>query len=134
MLKQTFLIIILLIQSSLLYAIPETKIVLHFNDLFKLQHLEKSVKNIRKELGENIEIKVVVNGKAVQLMLKNDLISTQIVNHILANNADIGLCHNALKNNHVKKNMLIKGLRVLPQDGNVTLIKLQKAGYIYIKI
>ena len=85
-------------------------------------------------MGDNVKIKVVINGKAVQLMLKNDLASVEIVNDILQNNVDIGLCHNAIRNNHIDKKLLIAGLRILPQDGNVSVINLQKEGYIYIKM
>ncbi len=134
MLKKLLLIGCLLLHSALIYAEEQTKVVLHLNDMFKLTHLQNSVKNIRKELGSKAKIRVVINGKAVQLMLKNDLRSTKIVNDILAHHADIGLCHNAIRKNHVNKKMLIKGLKILPKDGNVTIINLQKAGYLYIKI
>jgi len=104
------------------------------NDTFKLEHLKKSVINIRNELGNRAIIKIVINGKAVQLMLKDNKVSSDIVTILLKNKADIGLCHNAIKNNNIKKSLLIAGVRVLPEDGNVTIINLQKEGYVYIKI
>ncbi len=134
MLKYVSFSLFLLFQSYIIHAEEPIKIVLHINDTFKLTHLNNSVKNLRKELGENAKIKVVINGKAVQSMLKNNKPSTKIINSILQNNVDIGLCHNAVRNHHVNKNMLIKGLKVLPKDGNVSIINLQKQGYIYIKM
>ena len=134
MLKYISLILFLFFQSYVICAEEQTKIVLHINDTFKLTHLKYSVKNIRSELGKDVEIKIVINGKAVQLMLKNNGPSTEIVNNILQNNVDIGLCHNAVRNNRVNKEMLIEGLNILPKDGNVTIIDLQKKGYVYIKI
>ena len=134
MLKYILFILLLVFQTQAMSTEEQAKIVLHINDTFKLIHLEASVKNIRKELGEDVDIKVIVNGKAVQLMLKNNKASTKIIHNILQHHVDIGLCHNAVRNNRVDIKMLIKGLRVLPKDGNVTLFNLQKAGYIYIKM
>ncbi len=134
MLKVISLFLFFIFQSCSVYAKDTTKIVLHLNDTFKLSHLNNSVENIRSELGENVDIKIVVNGKAVQLMLINNETSTKIITNILKNNADIGLCHNAIRNNNINKKSLIKGLTVLPKDGNVTIINLQKDGYIYIKM
>ncbi|MFV1984075.1 MAG: hypothetical protein ACC657_11095 [Thiohalomonadales bacterium] len=134
MLKYISLFLLLFFQSYIIYADENIKIVLHLNDTFKLNHLKNSVKNIRTELGKNVKIKIVINGKAVQLMLRDNNTSVGIVKNILQNNVDIGLCHNALRNNNVNKKMLINGVNVLSQDGNVTIYKLQKMGYIYIKM
>lgn len=134
MLKYILLVSFFIFQPHAVYAEEPTKILLHINDTFKLGHLNKSVKNLRNELGQEVEIRIVVNGKAVQVLLKDNLPSADIINNILHNKADIGLCHNALRNNNVTKDMLIEGLRVLPEDGNVTIIGLQKTGYIYIKM
>lgn len=134
MFKHMPLALLLFLQSFIVYADEQAKVVLHMNDTYKLAHLKNTVKNLRNEMGGDVEIKVIINGKAIQLMLKNDKGSTEVVNQILNNNVEIGLCHNAVRNNKVNKNMLIEGLKILPQDGNVTIINLQKKGYIYIKM
>ncbi|VAW67035.1 hypothetical protein MNBD_GAMMA09-2696 [hydrothermal vent metagenome] len=134
MLKTILLFLLFFFQSYSISADEATKIVLHLNDMFKLSHLNNSVRNIRSELGENVKIKIVVNGKAVQLMLADNKASTEIINNILQYNVDVGLCHNAIRNNNINEKQIIKGLDVLPKDGNVTIINLQKKGYIYIKI
>jgi len=128
------LLVLLFVYSCVSLADEETKVVLHINDSFKLTHLQNSVKNIRAELGGDVKIKIIINGKVVQGLLKNNEVNTKIVNFILKKNVDIGLCHNALRNNSVSSEMLIEGLDVLPTDGNVTIIKLQQQGYIYIKL
>ena len=104
------------------------------NDGFKLGHMEKSVKNIRKEMGNDVEIQVVINGNAVTRLLRSNKSSTRIVQEVLKLNAPIGLCHNAVNNNQVKKEMLIEGLEVLKTDGNVAVLNYQKQGYYYIKL
>lgn len=132
--KTSALAFVLLLMSSVAMAADATKIVLHINDGFKFGHLENSVKNIREELGKDIVLKVVVNGKAVTRLLKNNKESRKVVESVLSHNVDIGLCHNAVSNNRVNKDMLIDGLEILPTDGNVTVIKYQQQGYIYLKL
>ncbi len=110
------------------------RVVLHINDGFKLGHLRNSVKNIKNELGRDADIKVVVNGKAVKRLLRSNIESTKIIQSILEKKVPVGICHNALANNKIKKEMLIDGVEVLPTDGNVTVIKYQQQGYIYVKL
>lgn len=129
------LFLVLLFNISLLQAESDVlKVVLHVNDAHKLGHLGNSVKNIRKELGDDVLIKVVVNGKAVTRLLKSNKVYAEIIQSVLKQNVPIGLCHNALTNNRVDKNLLIEGLNVLETDGNIAVINYQKQGYIYIKM
>ncbi len=112
----------------------QTKVVLHVNDGFKLGHLQNSVNNIRNEMGKDVDIKVVINGKAVTRLLKSNLESAKIVQSVLEQNVPIGLCHNAVNSNKVDRSVLIEGLEVLDADGNVTIIRHLQKGYLYIKL
>lgn len=134
LLRKSLLLILLLPLTVALADKTPTKIVLHVNDSFKLGHLRNSVKNIRQEMGDDTEIKVVVNGKAVTRFLKSNVESTKVVESILKQDVSIGICHNAVINNRVKKSMLIEGLEVLESGGNVTIINYQRDGYLYIKL
>ena len=130
-----FLLLMLLIPSTVVVADKgPVKIILHVNDVFKIEHLKNSVDNIRKEMSANTVIKVVVNGKAVTRFLRSNAQSTKVVESILKHNVPIGLCHNAVSNNRVKKSMLIEGVDVLEKGGYVTIIDYQRQGYIYIKM
>ena len=129
------LFIVLLFSVSLLHAASDKiKVVLHVNDAHKIGHLGKSVHNIRKEMGEDVGIKVVINGKAVTRLLKSNKTNAEVVQSVLKKNVPIGLCHNALNNNRVDQSLLIEGLNVLETDGNVTVLNYQRQGYIYIKM
>lgn len=119
---------------SLQASIEPLKIVLHINDAHKIGHLGNSVKNIRKELGDDVFIKVVINGKAVTRLLKSNETSAKIIQSVLKQNVPVGLCHNAVTNNRVDKRLLIEGMDILETDGNVTVINYQQQGYIYIKM
>lgn len=132
--KFILLILFLSLFSPAIYADNQVHVVIHVNDGFKLGDLENSVQNIRKEMGDSIDIRVVINGKAVKRLLRSNVDSTRIVNNVLKENVPIGLCHNALASNKVDKSMLIKGVEVLPTDGNVTIINYQKQGFLYIKL
>jgi len=125
----------LLCQPAILMASDDkVKVVLHVNDKYKIGHLGKSVKNIRAEMGIDIDIRVVINGKAVTRLLKSNKSSAKIVESVLQQNVPIGLCHNAVANNRVNKSLLIEGLDVLETDGNVTVLNYQRQGYFYIKM
>ena len=138
--KHQFLLLFLLLLHSLISfasdqpATQHEKVVLHLNDGYKLSVLENSVKYIRNDMGKHVDIKVVINGNAVTRLLRTNENSTQIVETVLKDNVDIELCHNALNNNNVKPEMLIEGLKVLQTDGNVTVIRYQQQGYLYIKL
>jgi len=130
-----YLFLVLFLNAAFLQAADEPlKVILHINDGYKMVHLGASVQNIRKELGKDVDIKVVVNGKAVTRLLKSNTENAEIVSSILNQNVPIELCHSAVLNNRVDKNLLIKGLVVLETDGNVAVLNYQVQGYIYIKM
>ncbi len=132
---RAFLFLVLLLNAAFIQAAGEPlKVILHINDGYKMTHLYNSVQNIRKELGKDIDIKVVVNGKAVTRLLKSNTKNAEIVQSILNKNVSIELCHSAMLNNRVDKNLLIEGLVVLETDGNVAVLNYQRQGYIYIKM
>ncbi len=128
------LLLLSLLFNTAVASDADVRIVLHVNDGFKLGHLRNSVSNIRRELGQEVDIKVVVNGKAVTRMLRSNKESTKIINSVLEQNVEVGLCHNAVNNNEIDRALLISGLEVLETDGNVTLIKYMQQGYLYIKL
>jgi len=132
---RVFVFVVLFFTVPMLHAASESlKVVLHVNDGHKLGHLANSVKNIRKEMGDDVVVEVVVNGKAVTRLLKSNKVNTKIMQSVLKQNVPIGLCHNAVTNNRVDKSLLIEGLDVLETDGNVTVLNYQRQGYIYIKM
>jgi len=125
-------LVLLLPVSSLLAE--EHKVVFHLNDTAKLPNLEKGVYNLRKSLGDDVDIQVVINGRVVTSMLSGNRLVEDKVNSMLANDVEIGLCHNAIKNHKVNTSLLIEGVSILEQGGYVAILELQKKGYVYIKI
>lgn len=109
-------------------------VVLHLNDTAKIPHLEKNIINLRKGLGEDVNIQVVINGRAVKSMLSGNKLIEEKVQSMRAQNASIGLCHHAMRNNNVNESRLIEGVSILEEGGIVTLVNLQREGYHYIKL
>ena len=133
--KAFLYLFVLLVFSPWQSALAEsTKVIMHLNDTSKLPHLEKNIDNIRKGMGKDVDIQVIINGRAVTAMLSGNKLIEDKVRSMLNNNAKIGLCHTAMRNNNVNEDLLIKGVTILPEGGIVTIIKLQKAGYAYIKL
>jgi intracellular sulfur oxidation DsrE/DsrF family protein len=109
-------------------------VLLHLNDKAKIPHLEKNIINLRKGLGEDVNIRVVINGRAVTAMLSGNTLIEEKVKSMLEQNASIGICHHAMRNNHVNEERLVEGVSILEEGGIVTIVKLQQKGYIYIKL
>ena len=109
-------------------------VLLHLNDKAKIPHLEKNIINLRKGLGEDVNIQVVINGRAVTAMLSGNTLTEEKVKSMREQNASIGICHYAMSNNNVNEDRLIEGVSILKEGGIVTIVKLQQEGYIYIKL
>jgi intracellular sulfur oxidation DsrE/DsrF family protein len=109
-------------------------VLLHLNDKAKIPHLEKNIINLRKGLGEDVNIQVVINGRAVTAMLSGNTLTEEKVKSMREQNASIGICHYAMSNNNVNEDRLIEGVSILKEGGIVTIVKLQQQGYIYIKL
>ena len=84
---KTFLyLFVLLILSPWHSALAEsTNVIMHLNDTSKLPHLEKNIGNIRKSMGEDIDIQVVINGRAVSAMLRGNTLIEDKVKSMLSN-------------------------------------------------
>ena len=109
-------------------------VLLHLNDKAKIPHLEKNIINLRKGLGEDVNIQVVINGRAVTAMLSGNKLIEEKVKSMREQNASIGICHYAMSNNNVNEDRLVEGVSILKEGGIVTIVKLQQEGYIYIKL
>ena len=109
-------------------------VLLHLNDKAKIPHLEKNIINLRKGLGEDVNIQVVINGRAVTAMLSGNKLIEDKVKSMREQNANIGICHYAMSNNNVNEDRLVEGVSILKEGGIVTIGKLQQQGYIYIQL
>lgn len=89
-------------------------------------------RNIQRELGpENIKIELVVYDQAMG-MLKDDSLVAEKVSNALADGVKIVACMNSMNAQGLKKDDMLNGIDYV-QAGIVELIKLQAAGWAYIR-
>ena len=109
-------------------------VLLHLNDKAKIPHLTNNIINLRKGLGEDVNIQVVINGRAVTSMIRGNKLIEEKIKSMHDNNATIGICHYPMRNNNINESRLIDGVTVLKEGGIVRIVDLQKDGYHYIKL
>lgn len=89
-------------------------------------------RNIQRELGpENVRIELVVYDQAMG-MLKDDSLVAEKVSNALADGVKIVACMNSMNAQGLKKDDMLNGIDYV-QAGIVELIKLQAAGWAYIR-
>lgn len=102
------------------------KVVFHIDELDKWIETSNNVANLLKDAPET-DIVVSVNGVAIKGYLDNNLLD-----FIQLEGVAFHACNNAMKANHVSPESLPGNVEVVPA-GVIDLIKLQHAGYAYIK-
>jgi len=132
-LLSSFVLLLLSITfSQTLTAESNDNVVLHLNTPGKMTMLVNNVKNLRDKLGKQADIVVVVNGPAVS-RFTNLATSRSQLDEMLELNANISICSFALKNRSLLKVNLLEGTTYLEDGGVTKIVKLQQAGYAYIK-
>lgn len=102
------------------------KVVFHIDELGKWIVTSKNVLNLLKDAPET-DIVVSVNGIAVKGYLDDEN-----SDFIRLEKVTFHACNNALKANNISEESLPGNVEVVPA-GVLDLIKLQEAGYAYIK-
>lgn len=114
----------------------QTKVVMHL-DWDQMDFLKMGLENIRNLLKEvppeQSAVRFVLNGKAV-LLFRKDRIGEhlELVKELSGQGVRFGLCRNALAKNGIDHADLVDGCEIIPA-GILELIRLQEAGYAYIK-
>ena len=122
----------ILLFSTVTAAKQPAKVVVHINNPLKMTMLVNNVKNLRKVLGQDAKIIVVVNGPAVARFTKLSQSRAQL-DKLLEQNTEVAVCSFALKNKKIAKSSLYEGMTYLENGGVAMLVQLQQEGYAYIK-
>ena len=96
--------------------------LLHVNDKARISHLGKDIINLRKSLGADTNIQVVINGRAVTAMLNGNKLIEEKVQSMRKQNANTGISHYAMRNNNVIEDRLVEGASILQEGGVVTIL------------
>ena len=113
-------------------AAPDSKVVIHLNTPEKLTMLLNNIKNLRLKPGEQADIVIVVNGRAVSCFTSLAA-SRSRLDEILELNTNVSIFSYALKNRSLLQVNLLENTTYLEDGGVTELVKLQQAGYRYIK-
>jgi hypothetical protein len=114
----------------------QTKVVMHL-DWDQIDFLKMGLENIRNLLREvppeQASVRFLINGKAV-ILFRKDRIGEHIelFKELGSQGVRFCLCRNALAKNGIDKENLVEGCEIVP-GGILELIRLQEAGYAYIK-
>ncbi|KRL12374.1 MAG: DsrE family protein [Schleiferilactobacillus perolens] len=109
------------------------KVVFHIDELEKWAHTMGNIQNLRtygEQAQINYDIVVLVNGDAIMGFLVENLRDT--VGKLEQKKVEFHACNNAMHSHGVTTGQLPTGVIVVPA-GVADLIKLQDAGYAYIK-
>ncbi len=102
------------------------------NDQHTWNEVFGNFRNIQRELGpENIQLELVVYDQAMG-MLKDDSLVAEKVSDALTDGVKIVACMNSMNAQGLKKDDMLTGISYV-QAGIVELIKLQAAGWAYIR-
>jgi intracellular sulfur oxidation DsrE/DsrF family protein len=89
-------------------------------------------RNVRRALGpENVEIEMVVYGDGIA-MLRDDSLVPNKVEEALDEGVKIVACENTMKAQNISRDHMLPGIDYV-EAGIVELIKLQAAGWAYIR-
>lgn len=112
------------------------KLLIHVNhpDPDELQsalgYVRHSLEILQKEAGK---IAVVVNGPAVRFFRKDDPDFAEKIRAALRNpDVSFRLCRHALRKSEIGEHEITDGCTVIPA-GIAELVRLQQAGYAYVK-
>lgn len=113
----------------------------HFKVLFDLSSegqeswntLLNNVENVRAELGDESEFRVVLHGGGIHLIEKKKAFQVDRLNKLITQGVQFVGCENTMKRKNIKKSELIPNVGTVPA-GLAELVRKQSQGWSYLKI
>jgi intracellular sulfur oxidation DsrE/DsrF family protein len=107
---------------------------LDWNEVERLNMALNNISNLLKDpFGQTAEVCVLANGQAVKLFQKSLAMTTAArISELHAKGVRFALCANSLAGLNIGRDELVEGCEVVPA-GIVELIRLQQAGFSYVK-
>ncbi len=91
-----------------------------------------NIKNIQKVWPRNLNIEVVVHGKALDFLVKDKTYHTSDIQLLASQGVQFSACQNTMRKHNVTTEMLIKEAGTVP-SGVAEVILKQEAGWSYLK-
>lgn len=108
------------------------QVILHIDENNKWNTLLSNVKNLKEWLTQNKEpgkIEILVNGEAVEMVLKSSPVDLV---EVFKGDVKVAVCQNSLNMRGYKVERLQEGCTVVPA-GIVELVQKQNSGFVYVK-
>ena len=125
---------ILFSNSTNAQSLKEHKVVIQLNtaDTASWSSIIGNIKNLQKVWPNNINIEVVVHGKALNLLVANKTHLANDVNTLLKEGIVFLACENSMKKYNINKIDLLPVVNTVP-SGVAELILKQEQGWSYLK-
>ncbi len=129
-----------LAQSGFSQGIDKTKenkihnIVVQLNtaDTASWSSIIGNIKNIQKVWPTNLNIEVVVHGKAIDFLVKDKTFFAEDIQLLSGQGIKFNACQNTMRKHNITADMLLKVAGTVP-SGVVEVITKQEEGWSYLK-
>jgi len=91
-----------------------------------------NIKNIQKAWPNNLNVEVVVHGKAIDFLVKDRTYFTDDIQLLASQGIKFNACQNTMRKHNITADMLIKVAGTVP-SGVVEIVTKQEEGWSYLK-
>jgi intracellular sulfur oxidation DsrE/DsrF family protein len=91
-----------------------------------------NIKNIQKVWTSNLNIEVVVHGKAIDFLVKDKTYFSTDIQLLASQGIKFNACQNTMRKHNITSDMLVKEAGMVP-SGVVEVVMKQEEGWSYLK-
>jgi intracellular sulfur oxidation DsrE/DsrF family protein len=91
-----------------------------------------NIKNIQKVWSTNLNIEVVVHGKAIDFLIKDKTFFAEDIQLLSSQGIKFNACQNTMRKHNITAEMLLKVAGTVP-SGVVEVVTKQEEGWSYLK-
>jgi intracellular sulfur oxidation DsrE/DsrF family protein len=127
-----FLIVSLFVQAQNAKTIHQIVIQLNTADTSAWSSTIGNVKNIQKIWNTNLQIEVVVHGKAIDFLVKDKTHLAKEIEALTKEGIQFSACENTMRKHGIDKSAILSFAQTVP-SGVVEVISKQEQGWSYLK-
>jgi len=127
-----FLIVSLFVQAQNAKTIHQIVIQLNTADTSAWSSTIGNIKNIQKIWSSNLQIEVVVHGKAIDFLVKDKTHLAKEIEALTKDGIQFSACENTMRKHGIDKSAILSFAQTVP-SGVVEVISKQEQGCSYLK-
>jgi len=127
-----FLIVSLFVQAQNAKTIHQIVIQLNTADTSAWSSTIGNIKNIQKIWSSNLQIEVVVHGKAIDFLVKDKTHLAKEIEALTKDGIQFSACENTMRKHGIDKSAILSFAQTVP-SGVVEVISKQEQGWSYLK-